>query len=358
MALGWAVMTLGCVGKTSGATKRRELILATTTSTQDSGLLDAWVPLFEREHPYSVKVIAVGSGQALEMGRKGECDVMLVHDPAEEEEMVSLGLAVDRRAVMHNDFIVVGPAADPAGVKGKASAKEAFAAIAAAEARFVSRGDGSGTHAKEREIWKAAGIVPRGAWYMESGRGMGDTLRIASEEKAYTLSDRGTYLGMKDQLDLEILLKGDAVLFNNYHVMMVNPERYPEVNGEGARAFIDFVTGKEAQEFLYLFGVEEYGEPLFVPDAAQGRGEAAARAVEDIIPACLKGIFRPHPRSRIMEYYGKHWGRARSSRRSTLPRAREKHAGRPPTHAQGLSPEGRRPLAERGPLSCGACRRR
>jgi len=257
----------GCGGVREGEVGKRELILATTTSTQDSGLLDEWIPMFEKAYPYSVKVIAVGSGQAMEMGRNGECDVMLVHSPAAEEEMVAQGYAVGREAVMHNDFVIVGPAADPARIRGKTSAKEAFAAVASSGSKFVSRGDDSGTHARELAVWKAAGIAPQGDWYVESGRGMGDTLRIASEERAYTLSDRGTYLGMKSQLELEVLVEGDTALFNTYHVMVVNPERHPDANSEGARAFAAFVTGREAQEFLEVFGLDRYGEPLFFPDA-------------------------------------------------------------------------------------------
>lgn len=262
-------LAVGCGDGGGKAMNRTELILATTTSTRDSGLLDEWIPMFEEDNPYSVKVVAVGSGQAMEMGRNGECDVMLVHSPAAEEELVAEGYAVDRRAVMHNDFVIVGPASDPAGAGESASAADAFAAIAAAGSRFISRGDGSGTHVKELGIWKKAGIEPRGDWYLESGRGMGDTLRIASEERAYTLSDRGTYLSMKDELDLVIVCGGDPALFNHYHVMNVNPEKWPDVNYDGAQAFNDFCVSARAQESLNRFGVEEYGEPLFYPDALQ-----------------------------------------------------------------------------------------
>ncbi|MBC7231225.1 MAG: substrate-binding domain-containing protein [Actinobacteria bacterium] len=265
--LAMAAMIMGCGEKKAEEVERTELILATTTSTQDSGLLDEWIPMFEEDNPYAVKVIAVGSGEAMEMGKKGECDVMLVHSPAAEEQLVAEGYAIDRNAVMHNDFIIVGPAADPARAKEAASAKDAFAAIAASQSGFVSRADESGTHTKEKNIWKAADISPAGAWYMESGKGMGDTLRIASEEGAYTLSDRGTFLSMKDELDLEILFQGDPILFNNYHVMNVNPEKWPDVNYEGARAFNAFCVSAAAQEFLNVFGVEEYGEQLFYPDA-------------------------------------------------------------------------------------------
>jgi tungstate transport system substrate-binding protein len=209
----------------------------------------------------------VGSGAAMEMGRNGECDVLLVHSPAAEEQMVADGFAIDRNAVMHNDFIVVGPASDPAGVKSANSASDAFTKIATTQSPFVSRGDESGTHTKELGIWKEAGITPEGAWYIESGKGMGDTLRIASEQGAYTLADRGTYLSLEDGLELEVLSEGDPILFNNYHVMNVNPEKYADVNYEGAQAFNAFCISTLAQEFLETFGVEEYGEPLFFPDA-------------------------------------------------------------------------------------------
>jgi tungstate transport system substrate-binding protein len=265
--LALVVMTTGCGEKEAEPVERSELILATTTSTQDSGLLDEWVPMFEENNPYSVKVIAVGSGQAMDMGRNGECDVMLVHSPAAEEEMVANGDAINREAVMHNDFIIVGPASDPAGIKDLTSATEAFTKIADSQSKFISRGDDSGTNTKELAIWKAAGITPEGAWYIESGKGMGDTLRIASEEGAYTLSDRATYLNLKDDLELDILVEGDPILFNNYHVMMVSPDKWPDVNSEGAQAFEDFVLSPEAQEFLETFGVAEFGQQLFYPDA-------------------------------------------------------------------------------------------
>ncbi len=258
---------VGCGGGMSGTAERTDLILATTTSIQDSGLLDEWVPMFEKHNPYSVKVIAVGSGEAMEMGKSGECDVMLVHSPAAEEEMVAEGYAADRNAVMHNNFIIVGPAADSAGVKSATTAAEAFKKIADSQQPFISRGDGSGTHTRELKVWKEAGIEPQGAWYAETGKGMGDTLRVASEKKAYTLTDDATYLKLEDDLELEVLFEGDKILYNNYHVMNVNPEKYPDINFEGAKAFNAFCISPEAQEFLLEFGVEEFGRPLFVPDA-------------------------------------------------------------------------------------------
>lgn len=246
---------------------RTELILATTTSTQDTGLLDEWVPMFEEEDPYSVKVVAVGSGAALDMARNGEADVLLVHSPASEEQLVAEGFGIERAAVMHNDFIIVGPPSDPAGIKGMTDASDAFTKIAETQSPFVSRGDNSGTHSKEKAIWKEAGITPEGDWYIESGKGMGDTLKIADEKEAYTLTDRGTYLANKSSLDLEIVVEGDKALANYYHVIVVNPEKWSDTNVEGARAFAAFVVSPEAQEFLNEFGVDKYGQPLFFPDA-------------------------------------------------------------------------------------------
>jgi tungstate transport system substrate-binding protein len=245
------------------------IILATTTSTQDSGLLDVLVPAFEEPTGFSMKVIAVGSGQAMTMGADCNADVLLVHSPTAEEEFMAAGSGVDRRLVMHNDFVIVGPAADPAGIEGMASASEAFAKIAEAEATFISRGDKSGTHAKELGIWKEAGITPEGAWYLESGQGMGATLTISSEKAAYTLTDRATYLATKDNLALDILVEGDAALLNIYHVISVNPEKCEAANAVGATAWADFITSPEGQEMIGEFGVEEYGEPLFVPDAGR-----------------------------------------------------------------------------------------
>src|SRR5581483_11512628 len=251
------------------APSSKTIILSTTTSTQDSGLLDVLVPLFEKQSGYTVKTIAVGTGQALQMGARGEADVVLVHAPKLETKYIEDGSMIDRRLVMHNDFIVVGPPADPARIKGMKTAAEAFKAIAAHEAPFVSRGDNSGTHDKERALWKAAGVAPQGAWYVESGQGMGATLTIASEKAAYTLTDRGTYLAFRKRLRLAVLLEGDAPLLNVYHVMEVSPARHPRVNAAGGRAFADFMVAPETQAIIRTFGVDRYGEPLFVPDAGQ-----------------------------------------------------------------------------------------
>jgi tungstate transport system substrate-binding protein len=250
--------------------QQKNIILATTTSTQDSGLLDVLLPIFEKKTGYFVKTIAVGSGQAMAMGQKGEADVLLVHSPDAEKKFMAEGYGVNRRIVMHNDFIIVGPKTDPAGIKGSRSSLEAFRKIASTNAVFMSRGDNSGTHAKERSIWKAAGINPEGQkWYQQTGLGMGQTLNVAAEKKTYTLADRGTYLALKKNLGLNILVEGDAVLLNIYHVIEVNPAKWPKVNTEGAKAFADFMVSRQTQDIIRKFGVEKYGSPLFFPDAGK-----------------------------------------------------------------------------------------
>ncbi len=246
-----------------------EIILATTTSTQDSGLLDALVPMFKQESGYTVKTVAVGTGQALKMGEEGNADILLVHSPKAEEAFMQAGFGLERHLVMHNDFVLVGPAADPAGVRSAASTTQALIQIANAAAPFVSRGDDSGTHKMERSLWEAAGSPPLGGWYIESGQGMGATLRIASEKQAYTLTDRATYLANRATLQLEVLLEGDPSLLNIYHVIVVNPEKWPQVNLNGARAFAEFLLAPETQALIGQFGVSEYGQPLFFPDASK-----------------------------------------------------------------------------------------
>lgn len=255
---------------TTPTPKVAEVILATTTSTQDSGLLDYLIPEFEKQTGYKIKTIAVGTGQALEMGKRGEADVLLTHAPSSEKPLVDDKSVTNYQLVMHNDFIIVGPANDPAGVKSAKTAEDAFKAIAAKKATFISRGDKSGTNTKELGLWKAAGMEkPSGTWYQESGQGMGATLKIASEKAAYTLTDRATYLAQKANLKLEILNQGSKALLNIYHVMQVNPEKYTKVNAEGAKAFVDFMVNPATQKLIADFGKDKYGEALFYADAGK-----------------------------------------------------------------------------------------
>ena len=253
------------------------VILATTTSTQDSGLLDELIPLFEKQTGYAVKTIAVGSGQAIAMGKRGEADVLLVHSPDAEKALMADGAGVNRRIVMHNDFVLLGHPADPAGV-AKHNALESFQRIANTKALFISRGDNSGTHAQELKLWKAAGITVEGqAWYQQTGQGMGQTLAVAAEKKAYTLSDRGTYLALQKKLGLAILHEGDPALRNVYHVIELNPTRFPKVNTAGGRAFADFMVSKAVQKRIKEFGISLYGSPLFFPDADVPQVDAGRR---------------------------------------------------------------------------------
>jgi tungstate transport system substrate-binding protein len=264
------LMAVGCGGG------GEEVILATTTSTYDSGLLDTLVPNFEGQTDYEVKIIAVGTGQALAMGERGDADVLLVHAPSSEMELVESGAAINRQLVMHNDFIIVGSEDGPAGIEGMTSAADAFATIYDNEATFISRGDDSGTHKKEKAIWESAGLDPEGkSWYEQSGQGMGATLQIANQKDAYTLSDRGTYLAQSENLELVVLVEGDPVFFNVYHVMQVNPEKFDKVNDEGGAAFVDFMISDSVQDIIRDFGVDEFGQPLFIPDAGKDESELA-----------------------------------------------------------------------------------
>jgi tungstate transport system substrate-binding protein len=242
------------------------LTLASTTSTLDSGLFDALIPPFEKEFNCAVKVIAVGTGQAMRLARDGNADVLLVHDRAAEEKFVADGFGVARLDVMHNDFVLVGPPADPAKISGL-KAVEAFKKIAAAGSGFVSRGDDSGTHKKELQLWKASGVHPEGKWYLESGSGMEATLRIANEKIAYCLVDRATWLAHQKEIDkLVILAQRDAQLFNPYSVIVVAPTKFPWLNVKLATRFAEFIRSAVGQDIIRDFGREKFGQPLFYPD--------------------------------------------------------------------------------------------
>jgi tungstate transport system substrate-binding protein len=258
-----------------------EIIMASTTSTRDSGLMDVLIPIFEAKTGYTMKPVYVGTGAAIKMGQEGNADVVLVHSPSQEKPFIDSGAGINRKLVMHNDFIIVGPASDPAGIKGMTSAPDACQKIADAASGFLSRGDKSGTDTAEKAIWKKIGITvadnstSNPSWYIEGGAGTGmlDLLRIASEKGSYTLTDRATYLANTAVLDLVIMVEGDPSLLNIYHVIEVNPEKFPNVNTAGAKAFADFMVSKEAQDIIAKFGVDKYGQPLFFPDA--GKTEAS-----------------------------------------------------------------------------------
>jgi tungstate transport system substrate-binding protein len=252
---------------------KQNVILSTTTSTQDSGLLDVLVPLFEKQSGYGVKTISVGTGQALTLGAKGDADVVLVHAPSLEKKYVADDKLRNRRLVMYNDFIIIGPKDDPAKIRSIKTATAALQAIAGAKANFVSRDDKSGTHTLERALWKQAGIEPKDSWYIEAGQGMGATLGIANERNAYTISDRGTYLAFKNRVTLPILLEGDRALFNIYSVLEVNPANGPRVNSTGGKAFADFMVASETQKVIRTFGEKNFGQPLFVPVAGKKEDE-------------------------------------------------------------------------------------
>lgn len=246
-----------------------EVIFATTTSVQDTGLLDVLVPMFEKETGYRVKAVAVGTGQALALAGRGEADVILAHAPDAEKKYVSQGSLTNRRLMMHNTFLLAGPAADPAKVKDNKKAVDALKKIAAAKATFVSRGDDSGTHKLEMKLWGVVGVKPAGEWYLEAGQGMGKTLGIAGEKQAYVISDRSTYLAFQKTTGLSILLEGDPAFLNVYHVMEVNSEKFPKVNAAGGKAFADFLLSAKVQDVLKSFGKEKFGEALFYSDVGK-----------------------------------------------------------------------------------------
>ena len=265
--LGVALLALAFASLEAQA--RRDVILATTTSTQDSGLLDSLVPRFEGQCRCRVKTIAVGTGQSLALGARGEADVVLVHAPALEKRYVSEGQFINRRLVMTNDFVIVGPPGDPAGLHELKALGAVFRKLGDGAVFFASRADSSGTHIMELNQWKAVGASPSGAWYLQVGQGMAATLRIASEKGAYTLTDRGTYLALRQGLQLDVAFEGAPELLNIYHVMEVNPEIWPNVNHDGGRAFADFMLAPETQRFIRSFGVQRFGQPLFIPQAGK-----------------------------------------------------------------------------------------
>jgi tungstate transport system substrate-binding protein len=246
-----------------------QIILATTTSTQDSGLLDFLLPDFQAQSGYLVKTIAVGTGKALKMAEDGNADVLLVHAPTAEKELVEKGYGIERQLIMHNDFVITGPPDDPAGISGLTSATEALMKIMESNSVFISRGDDSGTHKKESAFWNDLGEVPEGDWYLESGQGMVSTLRIASEKGGYTLSDRATFLANQELIDSKIHVEGDSRLLNVYHVIVVNPAKWPGVNHTGAQDFAAFLLSAGTQAKIGSFGIDRFGQPLFTPDAGK-----------------------------------------------------------------------------------------
>lgn len=268
-----AALITGCGGETADnnegepqePTQGGELILATTTSTYDSGLLDYLLPFFEEESGYTMQVVSLGTGQALELAQNGDADVVLVHAKPTELEMVEQGHFTDRYDVMYNDFVFVGMAEDLAGLKEFSDIDQVFAALAENQIPFVSRGDDSGTHKKELSLWEAAGITPEGDWYVSAGAGMGDTLRMADEMEGYTITDRATYLSMRDQLDVEVVFEGHEELFNQYGVMAVNPDNYPEIDYDGTIKFIEFMRSDYGQELIAEY--KPFGDSLFFPNA-------------------------------------------------------------------------------------------
>lgn len=273
--LSLGLLAAGCARSTGGpdgGAAGRELILATTTSTQDSGLLAWLLPEFEQKHGIRVKVIAVGTGEALALGARGDADVLLVHARAAEDEFMAKGLGQVRRDVMHNDFLLVGPASDPAGARG-ARVSDALRRIAEKAAPFASRGDRSGTHKKEQELWHAAAVDPAGKpWYLSTGQGMGETARVASEKEAYTLIDRGTWLAARGKLQLQPVSEGDPSLFNPYGVIVVNAERFPRVHREEAMTLASWLVSAPVQQRIGEFGKDRFGQALFVPDALAEAG--------------------------------------------------------------------------------------
>lgn len=257
------ILVCGCA---KNAHEKR-LTLATTTSTRDSGLLDSLLPIFEQQAGIKVKVVAVGSGQALAMGKRGDADVLLTHAPDAEKEFIAQEHGLKRVLVMYNDFVLVGAKDDPAKIQSTSLVVDALKKIAQSQSAFVSRGDDSGTHRKEQKLWKKTMISPQGEWYFKVGSGMAATLRVANEKRAYTLTDRATFLAHRKHLDLNILLQGDELMRNQYAVMVVNPKKHPTVQHELAQQFVEFLIASKTQQKISTFGIEKYGSQLFFPNA-------------------------------------------------------------------------------------------
>jgi len=268
LILGLGIVTLSAVVFITGikAEENKTVILATTTSVQDTGLLDVLVGKFQKETKYIVKPIAVGTGQAIQLGRQGEADILWVHSPADEEQFVAEGYGTNRTTFMHNDFVILGPKNDPAKVMGAKSAAEAFKKIAGIKALFVSRGDNSGTHKKEKLMWKEAGVSPDKEAYIEVGQGMAQTIAVANEKRGYVLADRSSYLSLKKSIDLVIVSEGDEALINRYSLILVNPAKFTKVNSEGARALFDFLLSEDSERIVGNFGKEKFGQQLFFWD--------------------------------------------------------------------------------------------
>lgn len=249
--------------------EKGSIILATTTSTENSGLLDNILPNFKEETGIDIKVVAVGTGKALQMGRDGEADVLLVHAKSSEEKFVEEGHGTERFDVMYNDFVIIGPKDDPAKLseKAKSDVVEAFKILSQGNSKFISRGDDSGTHKKEKKFWEEAGIEPNGDWYVSAGKGMGDVIQMTNEMLGYTMSDRATYLSMKDKIELEVVVEGDSKLFNQYGVIPVNPDKNDKINKAGAKAFVVWILSEKTQKLIGEFGKEKFGQPLFTPNA-------------------------------------------------------------------------------------------
>ena len=257
------LLAAGIIGCRRESATRPVMTIATTTSVRDTGLLDILTSMFQQEQQVDAKVVAVGSGQAIELARRGDADVLITHAPEMERKFVADGFGVERRPFMRNEFIIVGPVDDPAGIEGQHDGAAALGTIAQREATFVSRGDESGTHVKERSLWERTGAQHDGPWYVEAGTGMAATLRMAHEKGAYTLTDRGTYLSLRSELDLPIMVEGDPALENIYSVTVVSSEKHPHVNSAAAEAFADFLFSPRGQRTIAKFGVDRFGEAMF-----------------------------------------------------------------------------------------------